>query len=335
MKSSRASAFLTLCLLVVLGVAGYVFMGRAPAPGASEPAAPNRLVTTGQTIYYRHNGNDAHYGNLARIRLTAGAVPEFIDSLSCEVVHVAGPRGLCLAARRGVITEYTARIFDTADQRVRWEFRLAGIPSRCRVAADGRRAALTVFVSGHGYDTVDFSTQTLLIDLATGQVEADVETFSVTRDGARFQAPDFNFWGVSFARDSRHFYATLSSGGAHYLVRGDAQLRTAEVLRDGVECPSLSPDGRRIAFKKRAASAGSVHWNIAVLDLEQGSETLLEERRSVDDQLEWLDDERVLYAISAGESGSSATTDVWMIAADGSGTPEQLLPAALSPAVQH
>jgi dipeptidyl aminopeptidase/acylaminoacyl peptidase len=335
MKSGRIAAFLALCLLVVLGVATYVLLGRAPGPGASTPVVLNPSVTSGRVIYFRHNGNDAHYGKLARIQLSADAAPEFIEALNCEVVHVAGPRGLCLAADRGVLTTYTARVFDSVDRRVLWEFPLAGIPSRCRVAADGRRAALTVFVSGHGYDSVDFSTQTLLINLETGEVEADLETFAVTRDGARFQSIDFNFWGVTFEPDSRHFYATLSSGGAHYLVRGDAERRTATVVRNGVECPSLSPDGRRIAFKKRATTTGPVHWHIAVLEMERGIETVLDERQSVDDQLEWLDDGRVLYSMPAGESGSSATTDVWMIATDGRGTPELLLSGAYSPAVQR
>ena len=45
------------------------------------------------------------------------------------------------------------------------------------------------------------------------------------------------------------FYCTLSSQGKHYLVKGDIATQTATVLRENVECPSLSPNGTRIAYK--------------------------------------------------------------------------------------
>ena len=48
------------------------------------------------------------------------------------------------------------------------------------------------------------------------------------------------------------------------------------------------------------------------------------------DQVEWLDDQRVLYELP--RSGS-AKTDVWVIPADGSGTPAILVPHACSPSV--
>ena len=41
---------------------------------------------------------------------------------------------------------------------------------------------------------------------------ANLEELAVFRDGARLEAPDFNFWGVTFAADSDRFYATLATG---------------------------------------------------------------------------------------------------------------------------
>ena len=38
---------------------------------------------------------------------------------------------------------------------------------------------------------------------------------------------DFNFWGVTFARDGNRFYATLGTGGKTYLVEGDVAARQA------------------------------------------------------------------------------------------------------------
>ncbi len=94
------------------------------------------------------------------------------------------------------------------------------------------------------------------------------------------------------------------------------------MIHENVECPSLSPDGTRIAFKKRTGSKGSP-WRLTVLDLATMRETPLSERRSVDDQAEWLDDGRVLYGVDG---------DVWMARADGTGQPRRYLAQADSPA---
>jgi hypothetical protein len=52
-------------------------------------------------------------------------------------------------------------------------------------------------------------------------------------------------------------------------------------------------------------------------------ETALAETRVVDDQVEWLDDQTVLYGLEAS---------VWATASDGSGNPRRLIADALSPA---
>jgi hypothetical protein len=62
-------------------------------------------------------------------------------------------------------------------------------------------------------------------------------------------------------------------------------------------------------------------------------ETPLAEKRSVDDQLEWLDNERVLYSVSDNPGGSSATTNVWRVDIGGRNPPELFLAKAYSPAV--
>src|SRR4051812_43445825 len=120
-----------------------------------------------------------------------------------------------------------------------------------------------------------------------------MEDFAVWRDGTRFQSADFNFWGVTFARDSDRFYATLGSGRKTYLIEGDVPTRQARVLRENVECPSLSPDNTRIAFKKQVGSGGRSQWRLYVLDLATMSEIPLAEVSDVDDQVEWLDDGQV------------------------------------------
>jgi hypothetical protein len=154
----------------------------------------------------------------------------------------------------------------------------------------------------------------------------------VTRDGAPFQAVDFNFWGVTFARDGDRFYATLSTGGRTYLVEGRLSKRTARVLASNVECPSLSPDERRIAFKRRVPRFGRMLWRIGVIDVSSGAERVLEpEERNVDDQVEWLDDLSLLYALPDDRIGGRS--NLWKIGADGSSAPQLFLANAESPAV--
>lgn len=306
------------------------------AAAAPTAAAPDRRSRAGRTavaptrLLFRHTGLDRDYGRLAEADLADLGSRRFVGSLSCRVIGFAGGSGLCLQSDPVAFASYRAQLLD-AQLRPGAVLPLGGIPSRTRVAPDGKLAAATVFVSGHSYATSGFSTLTQLIEVGRGAVLADLEEFSVTRAGAAFRADDFNFWGVTFTPDSRGFYCTLSSGGRHYLVKGDPAARTATVVHEDVECPSLSPDGSRIAFKRRLAASGPVKWRLHVLDLASSREHALAEERSVDDQLEWLDDARVLYAVADG--ASAASTSVWVADADGVRAPTRLLPNAYSPVV--
>jgi len=112
------------------------------------------------------------------------------------------------------------------------------------------------------------------------------------------------------------FYATLKTNGKTYLVQGDLGLRKLTVLHENVECPSLSPDNRLIAYKKRTGP-DLAPWSIYVLDLSTMTERAIgAETRSVDDQLEWLDDTHVLYGMR--RSSQSALSDVWVAPIEGS-----------------
>ena len=305
-----------------------------PTPEAESLVLPDvatRSPSRPQPIYFRSTAVDAHYGHLAFITDFTRQNRQFVDGFTCEVVHVAGGRGICLTADRGVVTTYAAELFD-ADFRRRSTLQLRGVPSRSRVSPDGKLAGLTVFVNGHSYTSLDFSTETLLLDTTTGTILANVESFAVTLGGQPFRAQDFNFWGVTFTPDSQHFYCTLSSNRKHYLVEADIATRTASVIHENVECPSVSPDGTRIAYKKRFVVDGRIVWQLHVLDLKTMQETSLGEQRSVDDQLEWLDNDHVLYALPQNSVGSSAGTDVWQLRTTGE-QPRLFLSNAYSAAV--
>jgi hypothetical protein len=245
------------------------------------------------------------------------------EKLACERVYYAAGRGICMAvASSGV--EYEATIFDSKLQPLS-HIVLTGLPSRARVSADGRYGAMTVFVSGDAYlGNGGFSTRTTILNMRTGKEIAQLEQFHVSKNGKPFDAVDFNFWGVTFAKDPNTFYATLRSGGHYYLVEGNLKQRSMRVLRDGVECPSLSPDGTRIAFKSRIGSEN--RWRLEVLDLDTLAAHRVAEHRSIDDQVEWLDDDTLVY---------SNGLDVFTVPADGSGEPKLLLKDATSPVALH
>jgi dipeptidyl aminopeptidase/acylaminoacyl peptidase len=272
------------------------------------------------------------FGQLATVPLAAPNTPRTVTGLSCDRIYLAADQGVCLSSDRGVITTYSA-VFFGSDFKPRRTVSLSGIPSRTRVSPDGRYAAITVFISGHSYSPGSFSTETTLWDLASGSKLANLEEFAVQRDDAPFQAADFNYWGVTFARDGKRFYATLASGGTAYLIEGDVQTKRAHVLYERVECPSLSPDNQRIVFKRLTQDHG---WQLYVLNLTTLSEApLAAEKRSVDDQVEWLDDNHILYSLSDDPSSSTPGENVWVLSIDGSAGPRIFQPKESSPVVVH
>lgn len=253
--------------------------------------------------------------------LEDGKVRKGSGDLACERVYYAAGRGLCLGvAPSGV--EYTGSIFD-AQLRPLHTFTLTGLPSRARVSSDGRYGAMTVFVNGDSYleSPSEFSTRTTILEMANGKQIAQLEQFDVSKDGEPFDAVDFNFWGVTFdPEDSDRFYATLGTGGEHYLVEGSVRERSVKVLRGGVECPSLSPDGTQIAYKSRIED--EERWHLRVLDVATLEDHAVAEERSIDDQVEWLDDDTLVY--SDGDN-------VYTAPADGSGASAVLVRDATSP----
>jgi hypothetical protein len=239
--------------------------------------------------------------------------------LRCERVYEAGGHGLCLSIDASGV-EYRVQFLDAA-MRPRSSIALTGVPSRARVSGDGRYGSVTTFTAGDSYTAPgQFSTRTWLLDMSGGRMIADLERFTVVKDGRVIDAPDFNFWGVTFShRDSDRFWATLGTGSHHYLVQGSVRSRRVQVIADAVECPSVSPDDRRIAFKQ---PLGHGRWRLSVLELATMRRHVLAETRSIDDQQEWVDDAHVAY--SDGE-------DVWAVQSDGGGRPQLLVQGAQSP----
>jgi hypothetical protein len=329
---SRVWVLVAVGVICVAGAAGYVRFAARRSAGASEPAAADfkvewieGRVQTPPYLLFRSTLPGKGFGRVAYVPLDAVDGPRYLTPISCDRLYFRAGRGICLTVEDDRLFPNYAYVFDARFHLGR-RTRLTGPPSRTRVSPDGRLAAITVFEEGHSYAQAGFSTRTSFVDTRTEQIITDLERFDVQRDGRRIKAVDFNFWGVTFMPDSRHFYATLGTAGQMYLIRGDVDRRAAEVVRPGVECPSLSPDGTRIAFKKRTASRG---WQVAVLDLATAHETVLDaEPRSVDDQVDWLDNQHVLY-----HQSSRHGADIWVLRTDNAEAPQILVAGAYSPAV--
>jgi hypothetical protein len=320
MDSASKKILAVLVVLCVVGGGAYVALAALGPDQTTTDARPEASEVLAHTDLMVRAVDPAKPRLNGRVyEVDGGRVKRRSGDLACERVYYAAGRGICMGvAPSGV--DYDATVFD-AKLRPLHSIALTGFPSRARVSSDGRFGAMTVFVSGDSYleSPSAFSTRTTILEMASGRQIAQLEQFQVTKDGKPFDAVDFNFWGVTFASDPNRFYATLGTGDHHYLVEGDVRARTMRVLRDGVECPSLSPDGKQIAYKSRI---GDSRWRLRVLELATLEDHAVAESRSIDDQVEWLDDGTLAY---------SDERNVYTVPAEGEGSPELLVRDATSP----
>ncbi len=321
----RIVAFAGVCV-VAFGVGtASVVAARPDGPGEAPYAGPDVAAVRAEPhLAFVDTALGPNFNHLAFVPASDPGGPRAVTAATCERAYVTRTGGLCLRTEAGVLNRFRATVLDASLAPVT-KLPLLGVPSRARLAADGALAASTVFVTGHSYAADHFSTATTIRNLRSGHDYGNLEDFRVIRDGRTHRSTDVNVWGVTFAA-GEGFYATVASKGSTWLARGDLAARTLTVVGDAIECPSLSPDGTRVAYKKRSERD---EWRLHVRDLRTSADVALAETRSVDDQAEWLDDATVLYGLP--RSGSA--TDVWAVPADGGGAPRVLVPDAWSPAV--
>ncbi|MET8945122.1 TolB-like translocation protein [Streptomyces sp. NPDC004542] len=337
MTSKRRLLILVAAVLVLAGVGTGVVLHAAvradranqPHPGGPAVSAGKLTLAQKSRLMFVNAAAGPHRTAVASVPSADPGGGRTASGLKCARFYAAAGTGICLQSDPGVLKQSNRVLLLDAGLRTKRSFPLAGTPSRARVSPSGRFAAWTVFVSGESYASAFFSTRTSVLDTRTMRLTPSLETFSVIKDGRPYHASDINFWGVTFATDDDTFYATLNTAGKTYLVRGSLSRHEVTTLVENVECPSLSPDGTRVAFKKRVLSRTDL-WHEYVLDLRTLRGTPLAERHSVDDQATWLDNRTVAYALPS--DGDVKSTDLWRVPADGTGRPRLLVPAASSPA---
>ncbi|WP_134765948.1 hypothetical protein [Nocardioides sp. 1609] len=335
---ARAAVFVVVVAVVVVSVGSFVLTqaathGERFSAPPDLPTTPLADVADGPRLVFRHTGVDDHYGLVAVVPLDDPGGPRAFTDVACDrVAASAGPAPVvsCLRAERGLVPRFDQVLLDAAWGETE-QHPLRGIPSRTRLSPDGSLVSSTSFVSGHSYLQAGFSTVTEIHEVG-GESLGNLERFDLVVDGSTTTARDRNIWGVTFMDDDT-FYATAATGGRTYLVRGDLGARTLTAVRENAECPSLSPGGGQVAYK--VAGAGGrpdSHWTIGVLDLATGTERLLTgQRATIDDQVEWLDDDTLLYGLP--RSDEAGVTDVWSLDVDPDAEPRLLVADAWSPAV--
>lgn len=337
LRAGIAGAAILGALALLAVVAASLQGGQPPAPSSGAASVPPSSVApasipagnlsvasiqAGPHVVFQSVLRDGNYAHVSLVPLDAPKGPRIGTGLVCERVYMTDGTGLCLAGEHGAQSRYFAVPF--GDNFAPGEpIPLAGSPTFAQVSSDGRYGAASVLTRQVTEAVPQAQTQAIIIDLRAGTVVGDLEDFAITRDGNVFDAPDKDLWGVTFAADSDRFYATLRTAGNAYLVEGSVTGRSLAVLHPNVSAPALSPDGTRVAYAKLISNIGPT-FRFHVLDLATGTETPLAEATSIDDQMEWLDDDQLLYGLA---------TDTWIVPSDGSGTPAIFLPEGLSASV--
>ncbi|MET7394528.1 hypothetical protein ABZS66_13650 [Dactylosporangium sp. NPDC005572] len=318
MLSMRARVAVLAGAVVVLGGGAFAYVRSAADRPAPQPSFATVSLTPGPRLL---TVTDRH---LAVVPAGNPGGERTVSAVECVRAYASAGTGICL--RQSTPWAYQVVVLD-ADLHDRRAIDIPGLPNRARVSASGRMVSWTTFVGGDSYTSSGFSTRTGILDTVGGTYVTTLEDFAITRDGRPYRAVDVNFWGVTFAADDTTFYATMSTAGHRYLVRGDWAARTVETLRDNVECPSLSPDGTRIAFKQAIGGDPLKGWRLSVLTLSSGTVIETAEPESVDDQAAWLGSATLAYTLRRGDG----QPDVWTVPADGTGVSRLLIPGAESP----
>ena len=304
--------------LGAVGVILWITAENARAQGmARESAVANSYVA------YVVRASDREYQRVDRlvVRAKDHAVQSRTPTgMGCDRVHIHGSRLLCFTRvtpdKPRYYTEPTIYLHDLKSASISKPlFKVKGIVSRARMSADGRFGTGTAFTTGHSYLGIggsSFSTMAFIVPLDRSGESENLQNWTITYQGKGVTSVDLNLWGVTFdPRDSNHFLVTVYFNGRPYLGEGYVSKKEIKVLQDGIECPSYSPDGTRIAYKSRT---GPTRWSPSTMDLVSGKISVYADvEGSVDDQIGWLDKNTVVFQMSQAPLVGSARIDLYML----------------------
>jgi hypothetical protein len=328
--SRRGTAILAAATATLLATA----VGGVGLIVSSRDAARDAIVDTVRVIpppfvmFRTLAPRDAH-GRVAMVSRVAAPRVRYISPISCARVQYAAGAGLCMMEEpRATGVKNVVYTFDRAFVLGR-RIELAGIPIRARVSPDGRLAAITVYAEEESPAGERLASETVLIDMAASRIVADLREFAIESPPDLPVERPIDIASVTFRPDSDRFFATLSTPTARYLVEGSVAQRRLTVVRAGLANEALSADGTQLVAKRQVGERG--YWQLIVVDLASGTERALKQGgRSVDDQVEWLDRNHVIYH----EVVDSGGTGLWVLAANGTTEPRLLIADAFSPAIQ-
>ncbi|MET7279781.1 hypothetical protein ABZS29_16215 [Kribbella sp. NPDC005582] len=290
------------------GAVAYVVSARhsGPAVNAVPVTAGQTLALDPSTLFFRNLADGPDHGKLAAVPAKDPGTARRVGDLSCDRFAAARGTAICLRLKPESLPPLTEMLVLDANLKEIHRETLPGTPSRARVSPNGRIVNWTLFVSGDSYAASGFSTRTGFYNLDKQRLTKSVETLPILVGGKRYFASDVNFWGITFAADGNTFYLTMSSKGKTYLIKADYAKYWGEAIASNVECPSLSPDGRRIAYKQKVVTG---KWRLAVLDLATRKITNPPDDRLLDDQPVWRDNDTLLYPLRAADG----STDIWSV----------------------
>jgi hypothetical protein len=251
-----------------------------------------------------------------------------VTELECARLDLNGEIGICLSATAGLGGTGRGLLLDPSlNPTLRFG---VNRPSRAAVSPDGTVVAWTGFSLGHSYLSAgEFATTTQLISVDRSIGANLEEVFTTYSDGELLDDPTRNYWGVTFV-DSDHFYATLGTTGGTSIVEGRVSNSRMDVVFENATCPEVSPDGSTIVAKEQRGDV----FQLVAIDTKTGARRDLGESRSVDDQVEWADQDTILYALPNLEEGTGAQPvfDVWALDVTPGAEPRLIIPFADSPA---
>jgi WD40-like Beta Propeller Repeat len=309
---------------VAIAAVAYVLLAAPHGFDLARPkvaSAQEQTQAAGSTMWVLTNGR------LSSLSPDQPNAPRMITSVACDRVYAAAGTVVCLQPVDERTTTHLVVLDAHLDEQL--SIPLTGFPNRLRISPSGRMVAWTLLVNPHSADP---SYSTGILDTSTGRIAGSLGQFAITKDGRPYRSTGVRFWCLTFADDNR-FYASMAADGRAYLVKGDVAARRVQIMAAGVDCPSLSPDGSRLAFKHvngathPGHSGPDVPGALSVMDLGSLRITHLTEAGNVDDQVIWLDNATIAYALQR----SDGTNDVWSVPTDATGTARLFVPEANSP----